>query len=238
MASPHFIIMDTETTGVDCETDRLVELAGVTLNDVQFTTLVNPERDIPPEARAIHHISPDEVAYAPGEREALSMFQDRLHPSVPEVPVIYTAHNAKFDRGFIDRIKPVNNLYWVCTMKVAMTLWPDAPKFSNQVLRYWLNLEVSTPPDLFPHRALYDCIVTRAILAKALETHSPRELVEISQNPVLLKWCRMGKHAGKLWADVDSGYLNWVKNNRDDENEIFTAEHHLSRRGGGYKGRR
>jgi len=54
MHHPNVIIMDTETTGLDAKEDRLVEIAGVRLEDSKpFEAIINPERSIPPEARAM-----------------------------------------------------------------------------------------------------------------------------------------------------------------------------------------
>src|SRR5262245_25865334 len=34
---------------------------------------------------------------------------------------------------------------WLCTYKSALRAWPDAPRHSNSVLRYWLGIDI--PPD-------------------------------------------------------------------------------------------
>lgn len=62
-------VLDLETTGLDPQTDRIVELAIVKLavddEPTWLHTLVNPERDIPASARAVHGISDVEVADKP-----------------------------------------------------------------------------------------------------------------------------------------------------------------------------
>lgn len=237
--APIVVIFDTETTGIVAADDRLVELAGVNL-DAEFpifSTLVNPERDIPAEARAIHHIGPDDIVGAPSEKEALGSFIRHFQDDSPN-PLVLAAHNAKFDRGFVERINPALSPFYICTYKCALVTWPDAPGHSNQVLRYYLGLDVDVPEGLFPHRALYDCIVTRAILLELLKHHSLRELVHISNNPVLLHKVSFGKHKGKLWSEVDYGYLKWIVGQPDmDEDKIHTANHYM-RNGGNRGGRR
>ena len=228
----NIIILDTETTGTDPQVDRLVELAGIPLNPTcaDFSVLVNPERDIPPEAKAIHHITEADVKDAPFEVDA---YFDMLHHFGEEELVAFCAHNAKFDKAFIDRISQGNFLLpWICTYKGALTFLPEAPGHSNQVLRYWLGLEIDTPPGLFPHRALYDCYVTREILRELLKHGSVRDLVEITQNPVLLRTVTFGKHKGKLWSEVDYGYLKWVLGPTgltDNADALFTAQHYIKR---------
>ena len=229
---PNVIVMDTETTGLDCKEDRLVEIAGVRLEDSKsFEAVVNPERSIPPEARAIHHISPEEAALGISESAAVSqMNQQLLNLSARR---IYVAHNAKFDRGFIERIAPVLDLEWICTYKCSVVTWAVAPAHGNQVLRYYLGLDLAgkLPPGLFPHRALYDCIVTRELLIELLKHHTLDQLVKISNNPVLLAKVSFGKHKGKLWSEVDYGYLRWCSSQSDmNEDVLHTAAHYMRRR--------
>lgn len=223
------IILDTETTGIDPQKDRLVELAGVADDPLvpHFTTLVNPARDIPPESRAIHHIGPEDVAQAPDESLALYSLMEHFRDQGVE-PSEFVAHNAKFDSAFIARIAPALGIPWICTYKASMVAWPDAPAHTNQVLRYYLGLEVDTPPGLFPHRALYDTIVTRAIFKALQRSFSLKELIRISSGPVLLKKVSFGKHKGKLWSEVDYGYLRWCCSQADmNEDVIHTANYYL-----------
>lgn len=225
------VIIDTETTGIDCETDRLVELAGCHLERKfpDFTTFVNPERDIPPEAKAIHHITEQDVADAPSEGRAL----DQLCEHFEFEPLVFAAHNAKFDRGFLERINPALAPKWVCTYKCSILAWPDAPGHSNQVLRYWLGLELGDqiPEGLFPHRALYDTIVTRGILERLLARVSLDRLIEISSGPILLPKVTFGKHKGEAWKNVPYGYLKWCVSQPDmNEDVLYTAHYYLDRK--------
>ena len=226
----NIIVLDTETTGLEADKDRLVELAAVdALNPSKhFTTLVNPQRSIPPEARAVHHISPAEVENAPTESEAFRMLLDTMVN--PSNPTIFVAHNAKFDRGFITRIAPAFEAYWICTYKSAMMLVPDAPAFTNQVLRYFLELEVETPPDLFPHRALYDTIVTAAIFNHFRNLGTVNQMAQWTANPIVLPRVTFGKHKGLTWDKVPFGYLKWIVGQSDmDEDVVHTANHYMRR---------
>lgn len=231
--SPIVVIFDTETTGIEVEEHRLVEIAGVHLDKSfpQFETLVNPERSIPAEARGIHHISPSDVENAPSEKEAVSLFTSHFQ-SGTSAPLVLAAHNVKFDRGYIERINPALNPFYICTYKCSVVVWPDAPDHKNQTLRYYLGLEFDEgeiPPTLFPHRALYDAIVTRGILLELLKHKSLRELVQISNNPILLNKVSFGKHKGKLWSEVDYGYLRWCVGQSDmNEDVLHTAHYYLN----------
>lgn len=64
------IFFDLETTGVNCETDRIVEISFIKVypggkEDKPRTGLINPERPIPPEATAVHHITDEMVKDKP-----------------------------------------------------------------------------------------------------------------------------------------------------------------------------
>ena len=77
-------------------------------------------------------------------------------------------------------------------------------------LRYWLNLDVDVPSDLAPHRALYDTIVTTALLERMLQGHTLQELYHLQNKPVLLLKARFGKHRGELFRNIPRDYLQWV----------------------------
>ena len=62
-------VFDTETTGVDADSDRVVELGAISVARGQLVDerrmRINPERPIPPGASAIHGISDADVAQKP-----------------------------------------------------------------------------------------------------------------------------------------------------------------------------
>ena len=84
-------VVDLETTGFRPQSDRIVEVAVVTLSlsDLsicdEFDTLLNPERDI--GAQHIHGISPDMVVGAPTFREVAATpgrTRSRRGPGLPQ----------------------------------------------------------------------------------------------------------------------------------------------------------
>lgn len=97
-----FSVVDLETTGLDTERDRVVSVGAVRVRGGMvrladhFSELVNPGRDIPPQAVTIHGIKPDQVA---GARRASEVFVDFLAWLGGDVLV---AHYALFDLYFIN----------------------------------------------------------------------------------------------------------------------------------------
>jgi exodeoxyribonuclease X len=142
------------------------------------------------------------------------------------------AHNAPFDRSFIERIYPITVMGWICTCQAARHVWPDAPNYKNQTLRYYLKLKPNLPSSLAPHRALYDAIVTAEILLKLLEHHTPEELLELSSKRALLRTVGFGKHYGRPWSEMESGYLSWILTKDFDADIEHTARYWLNRKRG------
>lgn len=239
-------VTDCETSGLE-ETDQIVELAIVTLSDKgkqksQWSTLIRPSCPISLGARATHHITDAELADAPSVTE---MLLSRGLPEFGRPPnglsnlakandIVLVAHNAEFDRRMLVQSGIHPDLLprrTICTYKVSLHMFPDAPGHSNQVLRYYLGVE---PPkcDLPPHRALPDALVTAAILSHMLQLDTAERLVELTSTPVLLKKVHFGQHRGKLWSELDSGMLQWVLKKKFDEDVMHTARYHLNARQG------
>lgn len=187
---------------------------------------VNPGRPIPPESSAIHHILDEDVANADP--------WDVVWPSVlfsgDMDCVAYAAHNAKFERQWItDEI--TSGRPWICTYKCALRLWSDAPGHSNQCLRYWRK-----PAGLYrwavenAHRAGDDAYVTAFLLRDMLQEATVAQLVQWSSEPALQVRCHIGSWRGRLWSEVDTGFLHWLLARDFDEDIHFTARHHLELR--------
>jgi DNA polymerase-3 subunit epsilon len=103
------IVLDTETTGLDpLRGDRLVEIGCVEMvnhmpTGQTYHVYLNPERDMPQEAFAVHGLSSEFLADKPLFAAVVGDFLD----FIGDAPLII--HNASFDIGFInaelDRIK-------------------------------------------------------------------------------------------------------------------------------------
>lgn len=145
-------------------------------------------------------------------------------------PDVFAAHNAKFEQEFFTDGPSAR---WICTLKVGRRLWPNSPSHSNQCLRYFLGLELDDQLAMPPHRAAPDTYVTAHILAVAIRSGVPvADMVTWSNEPSLLPGAiNFGKHRGTPWSDVDKGYLRWILDQRDmDEDKKFTAKYWLEKR--------
>lgn len=93
-------MVDTETTGLDPVRDRVVEVAAVVgVHDGErgtilrrFSSLIYPERPIPPETTKLHGIDDDQVFGKPRFVEVLPKLIEVVGKATP------AAYNAEFDR--------------------------------------------------------------------------------------------------------------------------------------------
>ncbi|WP_394845705.1 3'-5' exonuclease [Pendulispora brunnea] len=91
--------VDVETTGRDASVDRVVEVGVVVGRHgeviARYNWLINPGIPIPEEARAVHHISDDDVKDSPRFHEIAHEIAAALAGCIP------AAYNAAFDRAFL-----------------------------------------------------------------------------------------------------------------------------------------
>ena len=96
------IVLDTETTGLDpASGHRVVEVGCIELinrfpSGKTFHRYLNPERDMPSEAFAVHGLSGEFLK----DKPSFSAIADELVSFIGEVPLV--AHNAAFDFAFLN----------------------------------------------------------------------------------------------------------------------------------------
>lgn len=238
-------LVDTETTGLDKE-DQVIELAIISLAMEdgklrrlgQYQTLIKPTCPVSVEARAVHHILDEELADKPTIQEFLqnSGFPDLGIPPLSEArlddeDLVMVAHNEAFDRrmlvqsGIIEDLLPARR---ICTWRCAMHIWPDATSHSNQSLRYRLGIKLDVGD---AHRALGDALVTEAILHEMIKFHDLETLIDLSSKPAMVKRVSFGKYRGRLWEEMDDGFLRWVLSKNFKVDEMHTAREILRSRG-------
>lgn len=160
-------IVDTETTGMNAERDEIIELglvvvavgakSGLAFEVLDsYSGLEQPRGPIPPETTKVHGITDQMVL---GKR----IDDSRVVAMLKDVRLV-VAHNAGFDRRFLEKRLPVfAELPWACSLKEVA--WREEG-YGSQKLDYILM-----QCGLFheAHRAEADCLALLEVLQRPLE---------------------------------------------------------------------
>lgn len=118
------VVLDTETTGLSFKNCELIEIAAARLNGRnvvdRFHTFVHPGKPIPEQIKQLTGIKNADVIDAPTPKKAVA----ELAEFVGGVPVL--AHNATFDRTFIEKVKGGVNVSenWIDTLALSRIALP------------------------------------------------------------------------------------------------------------------
>ena len=127
MTPRRYAFVDLETCGVSPADDRVTEV-GILLVDgdqlvEEWSSLVNPDRLIPPEIQSLTGITQGMVKGAPRFETLLPEIASRLQGR------IFVAHNARFDYGFIKaefrRAGQSFTADVLCTVRLSRRLFPQ-----------------------------------------------------------------------------------------------------------------
>ena len=136
------VVLDTETTGMNPHTgDRIVEIGAVELLNHLPTgrTLqlyINPQRDVPAEATAVHGITNDFLRDKPIFSQVYSDFIDFIGTDS-----ILVIHNAEFDMKFVNwELQNVGHsaIKWdrvIDTLAIARKKFPGSPASLDALCR-------------------------------------------------------------------------------------------------------
>jgi exodeoxyribonuclease X len=181
-----FRVIDIETTGlnppaeiieVGC-VDIVIEGADCEIGPPR-SQLFRPLYGIPPETMAVHHITEADF-----QIDTATCTDSLLASTILNVPRpdAFVAHNCEFEQRFIPK-HVTGDVPWICTHKLALRVWPDAPRHSNQVLRYWRGLVLDAAVAMPPHRAGPDAWVTAHLFAELAQAAAFDELVDWTLKP-------------------------------------------------------
>ena len=234
------ILLDVETTGLDQRKDEIIELGMVKfdylpdgriagLRDV-FSSFNEPSEPIPLEVTALTGITNEMVAGQPIDEAAVSSFVDEA--------VIVIAHNASFDRKFVERYWPAfRRKAWGCS---ATEVEWRKHGFEGSRLGYLLN-----GAGFFhqAHRAVDDCHALLEILAFELPTTGTSALavlLEQARKRTMRVWAEQSpfdlkdslKRRGYRWSDGSDGrprswYIDVDESRLDDEIPFLGTEIYL-----------
>ena len=180
------VAIDLETTGLDPANAQIIEIGAVKFQGHEiietYSTLVDPESQIPAKITSITGITQENIAGAPKLRDVLP----RLKQFVGSAPVV--GHNIDFDLHFLHKAGVLEANPAIDTYELASVLLPTAPRYNLNALMQQLQLE----PEGDYHRALADALATvrvyGALWDKLLERLPVQLVREIAAAGHALPW--------------------------------------------------
>jgi DNA polymerase III subunit epsilon len=186
LSTLEYAVVDVETTGASAgRGHRVTEVAVLRMRADghivdEFSTLVNPERSIPPFITALTNISWEMVAAAPRFVEISHRVREVLHGAV------FVAHNAAFDWRFVNHELERSDGRaldgrMLCTVRMARRLVPEIRRRSLDALSMYFGIENGAR-----HRAWGDARATATVLGRLLERAQDQEVHTWEQLEILL----------------------------------------------------
>lgn len=172
-----FAIVDIETTGGIAPEEKIIEI-GIVIHDGQkiiqtFSSLINPDRAIPPFITRLTGITNEMVRDAPRFYEIAKQIVELTEGKV------FVAHNVSFDYGFVrEEFNRLGYRYMrkqLCTVRLSRKVIPNLSHYNLDALIKHLNIKID-PKDR--HRALGDALATTELFSYILREQSAIEEIE------------------------------------------------------------
>lgn len=169
-----FAVIDLETTGGNPNAERIIEI-GIVLHDGkqkigEYTTLINPEKEISAFISTFTGITNSMVQHAPKFIDVADTILELLEGK------IIVAHNARFDYNFIkSEYRRINIPFTkknICTVQLSRKIFPEIKSHSLGNLCRDLGITVDNR-----HRAFGDAAATAILLEKLIQ-HDTKNLIK------------------------------------------------------------
>ena len=170
-----YVIIDIETTGLDPQKDKIIELAGLKIKDnkiiEEYSSLINPEIEISDFITELTGIDNCMVNKAPTIKNELKKFIDFVGNN------LIIGHNVNFDINFIydNNLKCYNNLFennYLDTLRMSRKIL-SLENHKLKTLAETFNIDYKNA-----HRALRDCYITFDIYNKLKELNINNQVNE------------------------------------------------------------
>ena len=166
MENERKLILDTETTGLSFDIDKIIEIGVVELKENVLTQnyfheYINPEKDISLSAQKVHGISNEFLIDKPAFSKIAERFLDFIKDD------IIIIHNAEFDINFINKelqncgFNKINNIV-IDTIKLAKKEFPGQAVNLDSLCR---KLNVNNTRQNY-HGALLDATLLSKVYLK------------------------------------------------------------------------
>lgn len=156
----NFVVIDLETTGLDCHTCEIIEIGAVKIkNGViidELSMLVKPEGLVPEDVVELTGINNEMLADASDITVGIAALKEFMEDYCP------VAHNISFEGSFLQPY--FGTLDWLDTIDLARIFWPGQPSYSLKEI-----IKVVGITNTNPHRALADAMASAELVLAALE---------------------------------------------------------------------
>ena len=199
-------VLDFETSGMSPnQGDRAIEVGAVLLSDGQivdrFQSLMNPGFQINGFIQEFTGISNAMLRKAPDNATVMAQFAE----FIGDCPLV--AHNASFDRRFLDaelqQIGCRQPLDFACSMLLARRIFPEAPNHKLATLVEYKQL----PTDGQFHRALADAEMTAHLWVQMVEDLRQRYGFEQVPFELLQRLGKVAKRKVAGFLEKESGVV-------------------------------
>ena len=184
-----YVTLDLETTGLEPKRDRIIEIGAVKVSNGvvtgEYTTLIDPQLEIPERISKLTGISNDMVQGKPLIQKVLGEFLEFCG----DLPLL--GHNILFDYSFVKH-QAVNCGFEfekeaVDTLKIARAVLPDLPSRSLQNLRQHFEI-----PQGDAHRALEDARTTYHLYERLFQEYGQSKPELFCSKPLIYKVKKQG----------------------------------------------
>ena len=216
------LVLDTETTGLDYDNDRIIEIGVVELIDNVLTQnyfheYINPEKDISISAQKIHGISNDFLTDKPTFNDIVEKFLNFIKDD------ILIIHNADFDMNFINKelqncgLSNIKNSV-IDTIKIAKKQFPGQAINLDSLCR---KLRIINTRENF-HGALLDANLLSKVYLK-LTTGKQEKFNLTSNKPINISNSESAKNF-KIRFSIPRKELMYVSDYEKKKHENFISK--------------
>ncbi len=222
-----FSIIDIETTGGSPKADKITEISifihdGLTIID-EFTTLINPERNISHYITQLTGITNEMVADAPKFYEVAKKIVEITEKQ------IFVAHSAAFDYNFVRReFQAIGYEYHrktLCTVQLGRKVFPGKRSYSLGNICKELHIEITNR-----HRARGDSLATVKLLEILLNNDKGNQALKIikpdfpqglNSNLSKTKLSKLPDKAGIYFFYDESGDLLYIGKSKNIHSRVL-----------------
>lgn len=174
-----FCVIDLETTGGNPDTEKIIEIGMVKIENRRISEersfLINPQKEIPDFVQKLTGIRKNDVEHSPKIEEVIDEIIQFIGDS------ILVAHNTSFDVPFLNGVlkklqRPTLENKVICTNIMTKYLIPDIMSSNLNYMSQIFNI-----PHSQAHRAIEDARATGLLLLKYLDIFEEKKIRKVNQ---------------------------------------------------------